>query len=182
MITEEVRPEDEYYLLASASAQRRPQFLLNHAESFAIFDLAGDIPLARREAYGLFHCGTRFLSRYELRLNGQLPLLLSTTTTHEGSGVATYLSNADEVQQGQIVLLRDSVAIRRDKTLFAGTLYERLHLHNFTQESLTLELKFLCGADFADIFELRGSHRAQHGELLGANLQPDRSPFFLSWP
>jgi glycogen debranching enzyme len=177
VIAEHVHPEEEYYLLASASAQRRPQFLLNHAESFAIFDLDGDIPLARREAYGLFHYGTRFLSRYELRLNGQLPLLLSTTTTHEGSGVVTYLSNADEVQQGKIVLLRDSVAVRRDKTLFAGTLYERIHLHNFKQESLSLELRFLCGADFADIFELRGSHRAQHGELLGANLQPDRLHF-----
>jgi len=146
---EHVHPEEEYYLLASASAQRRPQFLLNHAESFAIFDLGGDIPLARREAYGLFHCGTRFLSRYELRLNGQLPLLLSTMTTHEGSGVVTYLSNADEVQQGEVILLRDSVAVRRDKTLLAGTLYERIHLHNFTQEPLSLELRFLCGADFA---------------------------------
>ena len=113
MIAEHVHPEEEYYLLTSASAQRRPQFLLNHAESFAIFDPAGDIPLARREAYGLFHCGTRFLSRYELRLNGQLPVLLSTTTTHEGSGVVTYLSNADEVQQGQILVLGSATLVMR---------------------------------------------------------------------
>ena len=30
---------------------------------------------------------------------------------------------------------------------------------------------------FADIFEVRGSHRAQRGELLGANFQPDRLHF-----
>ena len=140
MITEPVRPDEAYYLLASASAQRRPQVLLHHAESFTIFDLAGDIPLARREAYGLFHCGTRFLSRYELRLNGQLPLLLSTTTTYEGSGVVTYLSNADEVQAGEVVRLRDTVAVRRDKTLFAGALYERIHLHNFAAEPSLLDI------------------------------------------
>jgi glycogen debranching enzyme len=177
VIAEHVHPEEEYYLLTSASVQRRPQFLLNHAESFAIFDLAGDVPLARREAYGLFHCGTRFLSRYEMRLNGQLPLLLNTATTYEGSGLVTYLSNADEVHQGQVLLLRDTVAVRRDKTLFAGTLYESIQLHNFGQEPLSLELRFLCEADFADIFELRGSQRAQRGEILAPNLQPDRLHF-----
>lgn len=66
MTPEHVRPQEEYYVLASALAQRRPQVLLNHAESFAIFDLAGDIPLAYRDSYGLFHRGTRFLHRYEL--------------------------------------------------------------------------------------------------------------------
>src|SRR5215510_1511137 len=126
MIAEQIRPDEEYYLVASASAQRRAQLLLNHDESFAIFDLAGDIPLVRREAYGLFHCGTRFLSRYELRLNGQLPLLLNSTTIYDGSALVTYLSNADEVREGEVVLLRDSVAVRREKTLFAGTLYERI--------------------------------------------------------
>src|SRR3977135_260076 len=106
VIPEHVHLEGEYYLLASALAQRRPQVLLSHAESFAICDLAGDIPLAYRNAYGLFHRGTRFLHRYELRLNGNLPLLLSTTTTHEGSGLVTHLSNADELRDGEVVLLR----------------------------------------------------------------------------
>ena len=178
MTAEHIRTDEEYYLVASASIQRRAQVLLNHDESFVIFDLTSDIPLARREAYGLFHCGTRFLSRYELRLNGQFPLLLSTAMIHEGSGLVTYLSNADEVRQGEVVLLRDTVAVRRDKTLFAGTLYERIHLLNFGQETLSLELRLLYGADFADIFELRGTQRARRGEVLAPSLRSDRLHLF----
>lgn len=173
MIPEHVRLEEEYYLLASARAQRRPQVLLNHAESFAIFDLAGDIPLAYRDAYGLFHRGTRFLRRYELRLNGKLPLLLSTTTTHEGSGLVTHLSNADETRDREVSLLRDTVAVRRDKTLLCGSLYERVQVQNYGQERLHLELELLFGADFADIFELRGSQRAQRGEATTPKLERD---------
>src|SRR2546426_4648376 len=170
---EHVRLEEEYYLLASAHAQRRPQVLLNHAESFAICDLAGDIPLAYRDSYGLFHRGTRFLHRYELRLNGKLPLLLSTTTTHEGSGLVTHLTNADELRDGEVSLLRDTVAVRRDKTLLGESLYERVQLQNYGQEQLHLELDVLFGADFADIFELRGSQRAQRGEALAPKLVGD---------
>ncbi len=177
MIAEQIRPEEEYYLLASASAQRRPQVLLNHDESFAIFDLAGDIPLARREAHGLFHCGTRFLSRYELRLNEQLPFLLSTSTTSGGSQLVTYLSNADEIRASQLVMPRDTVAVRREKILFAGALYEDIFLQNFAAEQVSLTLTLLYGADFADIFELRGSQRTQRGKILEPHLQPDRLTF-----
>jgi glycogen debranching enzyme len=177
VIAEHIRPDEEYYLLASASAQRRPQVLLNHDESFAIFDLAGDIALARLETHGLFHCGTRFLSRYELRLNDQLPFLLNTSTTYGGSRLVTYLSNADEVRASQLVLPRDTVAVRRDKTLFAGALYEHIYLQNFAAEQLSLTLTLLYGADFADIFELRGSQRARRGKVLEPSLQPDRLSF-----
>src|SRR5262249_4985347 len=87
---ERIRLGDEYYLLASSLASRRPQVLLNHADSFAIFDLAGDIPVASTEPYGLFHRGTRFLSRFELRLNREFPILLSTAPADEGSALVTY--------------------------------------------------------------------------------------------
>jgi glycogen debranching enzyme len=171
VIPEHVRLDEQYYLLASALAQRRPQVLLNHAESFAIFDLAGDIPLAYRDSYGLFHRDTRFLHRYELRLNGKLPLLLSTAPVHGGSGLVTHLSNADELRNGEVFLLRDTVAVRRDKTLLGVTLYERVQLHNYGQEPLRLELEILFGSDFADIFELRGSRRTRRGEAAPPKLE-----------
>lgn len=171
MNPEQFRLDEQYYLLASALAQRRPQILLNHAESFAIFDLAGDIPLAHRDAYGLFHRGTRFLHRYELRLNGKLPLLLNSTTALQGSAVVTHLSNADELHDGEIRLLRDTVAIQRDKTLLGATLHERVQLGNYGQEQLSLVFEVLFGTDFADIFELRGSQRARRGEVAAPKIE-----------
>lgn len=58
MIPESIKLGDEYYVLASALGPYRPQVVLNHGDSFAIFDLADDIPFVGREAYGLFYCGT----------------------------------------------------------------------------------------------------------------------------
>lgn len=171
-IPDSIRVQEEYYLLASALAPRHPQVLLNHGDSFAIFDLAGDIPIARREAYGLFHRGTRFLNRLELRLNGQFPMLLSTSPTHEGSALVTYLSNADELRDGQVVVLRDTIAIQRSKTLLHGTLYEALHFHNYGRQPLRLELEVLFAADFVDVFELRGTKRMRRGSLAAPIVEP----------
>jgi glycogen debranching enzyme len=168
-----IRLSEEYYVLAPALAPRQPQVLLNHADSFAIFDLAGDIPIARRESYGLFHRGTRFLNRFELRLNGQFPILLSTFPTHEGSALVTYLSNADELSDGEVTLLRDTLAIRRSKTLLENTLYEALHLHNYGGQALRLELELLFAADFADVFELRGTGRARRGVIAAPVVERD---------
>jgi len=157
---------EDYYLLASAVAQRQPQVLLSHADSFAIYDLAGDIPRAALQSYGLFHGGTRFLSRCDLRVNGQWPLVLSTVPTHDGSELTTYVTNPDEVRDGTIVVQRDTVAIARHKVLFQGTLYEQLRLHNYGRVPLRLVLEFALAADFVDIFEIRGTTRARRGELL----------------
>lgn len=173
MIPESIRLGNEFYVLASALAPRRPQVLLNHEDSFAIFDVAGDIPWAVLEAYGLFHQGTRFLNRFDLRLNGAFPILLSTIPSSEGSELMTYLSNADEMHEGEIILPRDTVSVQRCKTLFGGVLYERLQLHHFGQQPLKLELVILFGADFADIFELRGTGRNGHGEVLGPLIEPN---------
>jgi glycogen debranching enzyme len=172
MISDEhIRLSEEYYLLASALAPRQPQVLLSHADSFAIFDLAGDIPVARRESYGLFHSGTRFLNRFELRLNGELPILLSSAPANEGSELVTYLSNTDELRNGEVVLFRDTIAVRRSKTLLGAVLYERLHLHNYGQQPLRLELELLFASDFADIFELRGTERTRRGAAAAPSVE-----------
>jgi glycogen debranching enzyme len=160
-----IRIGEHYYLLASTLAPRRPQLLLNYHDSFAIFDLAGDVPVTIDEPYGLFHGGTRFLHRFELRLNGGFPVLLSTTPTDNGNALVSYLANADERQGDEVTLLRDTLAIQRWKTVLQHTLYERVRLHHYGQAVLQARLTILFGADFADIFELRGTARARRGTL-----------------
>src|SRR6202158_80580 len=163
--SERIQIGDEYYILAAALAPGQRRELLNHADSFAIFDPIGDIPLAGFEAYGLFHCDTRFLSRFELKLNGDFPVLLSTPASDDGSELGSHLSNTDEQHNGEIMLLRDTVALERSKTLLHDTLSERLRLHNYGAQRLQVGLGLTFEADFADIFETRGLQRSQHGEL-----------------
>src|SRR5579862_8528318 len=122
MPTERIQIGDEYYLLASAFAPRDRRLLLNHGDTFAVFNEMGDIPLAGRETYGLFCRGTRFLDRFELRLNGELPLLLSGAPSDDDSEIVSHLTNGDERRAGEIVVQRDTIALRRHKAMVDGVL------------------------------------------------------------
>jgi glycogen debranching enzyme len=168
---ERIRIGDQYYLLASALAPTRPRRLLNHGDSFAIFDLSGDVPLAALEPFGVFHRGTRYLDRLELRVNGNFPVLLSSSASDDGSEIVAYLTNADERRGEEVVLERDTVGIQRRKTLIDGAVFESLHLQNFGSQRLRLEITLQFGADFADVFELRGVAREKRGELQAPQVQ-----------
>jgi glycogen debranching enzyme len=160
-----IRIGNEYYLLASALAPRGRRLLLNAADTFAIFDEGGDIPLASQDTVGLFSHGTRFLSRLELLVNGTHPFLLSAGTVEDGSELVIHLTNSDERRGGEVILQRDSVALQRRMTLVDGALSETLLLYNYSTETVFLHLELLYAVDFADIFELRGVERSQRGSL-----------------
>lgn len=160
-----IRVGDDYYLLASAAAARGRQLVLNHGDSFAIVTESGDCPLAGREPFGVCHAGMRFVDRFELRLNGVAPLLLSAEVTADGSEQVSYLTNTDERRGDELVAQRDTVALERRKVLCDGTLFETLALRNYSVTPFDLHLTVLFTADFADIFELRGLQRARRGHL-----------------
>lgn len=155
----------DYYLLASAITGRRPRFVLSHGDTFAIFDDAGDVPVAGVEPYGIFHRGTRYLTRFELRLNDGLPVLLSSAPGEDGCALVTHLANADERSDGEIVLERDTIAVTRHKVLCDATLFEHVRLCSYAATPLVVVLSFLFDADFADEFEVRGLKRSRRGTL-----------------
>ena len=55
---------------------------LKHGDAFAVFDSYGDIGAVGDTAEGLIYRDTRFFSRFELRIEGKRPLLLS-SVVHE---------------------------------------------------------------------------------------------------
>ena len=80
--TAEDEVTSQFYIPAVSSLQERRLRALKHGDSFALFNHYGDIVPFRGAPDGLYHCDTRYLSHPELRLNGQQPLLLS-STVHE---------------------------------------------------------------------------------------------------
>ena len=68
--------------------------VLKQGESFAVFDRHGAIVPAGLGELGLFHEGTRFLSRLELFLGERRPLLLS-STVRDDSALLVDLTNPD---------------------------------------------------------------------------------------
>src|SRR5262249_5552321 len=60
-------------------------------------------------------------------------------------------------------LSRGTIHIYRSKFLAEGVCYEQFRLTNHGLSPVALSLSFEFDADFADIFEVRGTHRAKRG-------------------
>ena len=106
-----IRVEDQYYILATSSLADDRTRVLKHGETFAIFDRYGDMqPLGIGEQ-GLYHEGTRFLSRLVLRIGRDRPLLLSSTVKDDNALLAVDLTNRDITVDGQVAVPRGTLHI-----------------------------------------------------------------------
>ncbi|MBX6322303.1 MAG: amylo-alpha-1,6-glucosidase [Rhodospirillaceae bacterium] len=152
--------ESPFHIAARDSLEDRRT--LKHGDTFALFDVRGDIRLTPE---GLYHEDTRYLSRFVLQLNGQRPLLLSSTVRDDNSVLSIDLTNPDLFADGRLVLARESIHIHRARFLWEGALHERIGVRNYDQRDHVLTLHIGFGADFADLFEVRGQRRPRRGTV-----------------
>ena len=155
----------EFYILAPEVPVPERTFVLKHDETFGLFNDFGDIAAGARHEEGLYHQGTRFLSRLALKLAGGRPLLLSSAVRRDNLLMGVDLTNPDIYLGGDMMLPRGSLHIYRSKLIWGGVCYEHLHVRNFTRRPLDISLSLEFSADFADIFEVRGEERRQRGQL-----------------
>src|SRR5262249_52751580 len=65
------------------------------------------------------------------------------------------------------VIARDILHLFRARFLWNGTCHERIRLWNYGRSPLRVTLTFDVDADFADIFEVRGTRRERRGGRAG---------------
>ncbi len=164
---------DQFYILASSSMADDRTRVLKHGETFGVFDRYGDIQPVGRGTQGVFHQGTRFLSRQELFLNNDRPMLLSSTVKEDNALLAVDLTNPDLYRDGRIAIPRGSVHVFRSRFLWNGVSYERFRLSNYSLSPVKMTLSIRFEADFADIFEVRGKKRERKGRMLPNVLRKD---------
>ena len=172
-VEEIISVNDQFYILASSSMADNRTRVLKHGETFGVFDRYGDIQPVGRGTQGLYHEGTRFLSREELLLNNDRPMLLSSTVKEDNALLAVDLTNPDLYQEGRITIPRGSVHVFRSRFLWNGVGYERLRLSNFSLASVSIRVGLRFESDFADIFEVRGTKRDHKGKRLHASVDKD---------
>jgi glycogen debranching enzyme len=155
-----------FYIPAITSLPERRLRALKHGDTFALFNHYGDIVPFRGAPDGIYHHDTRYLSHLELRLNGQWPLLLSSTVNDDNAVLVVDLTNPDLFVNNELLLTRDTLHLQRLKFVWQGAFHERIVVRNYDaqEHGTTLTLRF--GADFADLFEVRGHVRERRGETV----------------
>ena len=127
-----------------------------------MLDRRGDISAANGNSEGIYHHDTRYLSRLELRLNKAPLLLLSSNVQEDNSVLTVDLANPGMASRG---LRGELIHVNRLKFIWNGALYERILVRNFDLRRHEVALDIEFGADFADLFEVRGQSRARRGQV-----------------
>ena len=125
----------------------------------------GSMDPAAIASSGLFLADTRFLSRFQIRLNGVPPVLLG--STEEQLFQASYLLTNDEldgIRSRSVGILQRNTL--RDESKGPPDVNMAISVVNWGMKPIEIELSLELGADFFDSFEARGVKRLQRGELL----------------
>ena len=155
-----------YPITARAAPPDDRTRVLKYGSMFAVFDRYGDIePLGLAE-HGIFFESTRYLSQLILEIGGTRPLLLSSTVKQDNSLLTADLANVDLVANNGDGIARGTLLITRSKFLWKASCFERLKISNYGLDRVRTFLDLWLDADFADIFEVRGTKRKAKGAFL----------------
>jgi len=165
-MAEALRLDEQFAILSETERAPTPLRVLKHGDTFAVFGPNGDVIPGAASEHGLYYAGTRFLSKFELLLANRQPLLLSSTISEDNAVFTADLTNPDVMRDGHVAVARGLLHVFRSRVLWNGSCVERVRVSNHGLHPIetTISLKF--DADFADVFEVRGTRRARRGQRL----------------
>ncbi|MRG97042.1 glycogen debranching N-terminal domain-containing protein [Polyangium spumosum] len=133
----------------------RDATLLKEGDLFLLTDAEGNVPRKNREGYGLYLGDTRFLSSYELAIQGLRPTILLSSDHAHFLG-AQVLTNPNLVTPEGQVVHEQTIQIRRYRLVRPAEVSESLTFQNYNRFPVTLDVALHFEADFSDMFEVRG--------------------------
>jgi glycogen debranching enzyme len=163
-----------------------PQPRLDAVEGLAIIrgttffaaTLRGDLMPPGAPQVGLFCDDTRFLSRLELRVNGQEPVVLSSTTMGSDMVRVELTVRGGPMAGDNLDLPVNTVYIHREQLLDRDRLYDILDIRNFHDTEVALNIELFFAADFMDIFQVRGLLRGKSGRYFSPQVHDSTVRFF----
>jgi glycogen debranching enzyme len=155
----------QYYIAATASRTYGRPRVLKYGTLFFVFDRLGDVS-GSVDGDGLFRDGTRYLSALSLTLWNARPLLLSSTVAANNFLFTADLANQDIFQGDSLAVPRGVLHILRSRFLWNDSCFEQLVFVNHGLDNLDVPVRVEFDADFADLFEVRGTARERRGKML----------------
>jgi glycogen debranching enzyme len=142
-------------------------FALKDKDTFIVADAFGDI---RGAGDGLFHNDTRILSHFRIFLGGRPPSLLSAAIGQDNVFFTSHGANQALPYPGGPVGPPGVLHVERKRFLWEERLYERICCVNYSRDVVLIPLSVEFGADFRDMFEVRGLRRKVRGRELPPQL------------
>lgn len=128
---------------------------LNHGETFGVFDRYGDILSSVNTTQGIFFEGARHISHIDFEINGERPLLLSSTIREDNDSLTVDLANKKFELNGREVG-EGTIHIKKEINIRNNAYHEEICFKNFNPFAVAFEATIEFDADFSDVFELRG--------------------------
>jgi len=153
----------QYYIATTSSPVDDRARVLKYGRMFFVFDRLGDVQTSGLGEEGLFYDGMRHLSELSLNLWNARPLLLSSTVATNNFLFTADLANLDVSREGEIAIHRGTLHVVRSRFLWRNSCYENLLFVNHGLEEVEVPLRIGFDADFADVFEVRGTVRERKG-------------------
>ncbi len=148
----------------------RDALVIKEDKLFLMTDQEGNMPAGSMAGYGLYKDDTRYLSVFDLSLDGVKPMVLL-SSAEMGFGSEHQLTNPHMSDRQGRDLPKDSVEIIRQR-IIKGSFLEIVQVTNFNIFPIEIGLRFHLNADFADIFEVRGERRLRRGQLDSPRVSP----------
>lgn len=171
---------DDAYSVQTTAADTNDQdgletlMALKDADTFLVADHWGDV---KSGADGLFDRDTRLLSHLVLTVGRARPSRLSSGVTKDNVFFTCHSTNRPLPPMGGRSAPAGVLHLERRRFLWDRRLYERVRMVNHGIEDILLPLAFDFGADFADIFQVRGTPRAKRGEVHAPSMDGRRVTF-----
>jgi glycogen debranching enzyme len=137
----------------------RDALVIRERSVFLLTDPTGNVAAGNTQGFGMYSADTRHLSAYDFSLNGIAPVLLL-STAELGYAMEQVMTNPTLITDEGRTITRGSVEFRRQRVV-ADLVEERLRVTNFNPFPVKLSLLYRFGADFSDIFDVRGTARAR---------------------
>lgn len=151
--------------------------VIKENDLFFLTDDKGNIPKENDYGLGLYTKDTRFLSKFDIKINGQDPILLS-SSADENYEAKILLTNPHMEKDGELILWRESIEIERKRLIYDGVLYETLQLKSYYPKPVNFEISVHVDADFTDMFIIRGFQYGEIGKRSGEEVIENSLTYF----
>ncbi|HET7622917.1 MAG TPA: glycogen debranching N-terminal domain-containing protein, partial [Gemmatimonadaceae bacterium] len=189
--TEPEAKEEKEGQLTSDEVRERKQRILTHGTPsitssiadavvikdeniFLVTSPDGGIPLSKGHGFGLYYHDCRFIRAYELCIAGASPTVLASTAT-KGDSAIFQLANQDiHTDDGQLVP-KETIGVKWARALHGSvpSLHDSFTFENFGMSDVEIPISLTFGAQFEDVFAVRGLFSEKLGDVLSPEWKDD---------